>query len=177
MSLRLEKPQINYDLFVPNSLKKEIQKQLSKLPKAKGFIALNAFASSKHRSLSALQIRQLAANMPQYNFILTGPHDKAEQLKQAAGGKNIFTAPQGDIFTSFAVIAITDLLITPDTSFVHAATALDKKQICIYKQSDKANITVWQPLSDKAFILKAPDEFSAMPAAEIIKAVQKSLQI
>jgi len=174
-ALRLQKPQVNYDLFVPNSLKKEIQKQLGKLPKAKGFIAVNAFASSKHRCLSALQIRELAENFTQYNFILIGPHDKAEQLKQAAGGKNLFTAPQGDIFTSFAVIAVTDLLITPDTCFAHAATALDKKQICIYKQSDKANITIWQPLNNKAVILQAPDEFSALPAKEIIQAAQSSL--
>ncbi len=174
-ALRLEKPQINYDLFVPNSLKKEVQKQLNKLPKTKGFIALNAFASSKHRCLSALQIRQLAESLPQYNFILIGPNDKAGELKNAAGCKNIFTAPQGDIFTSFAVIAVTDLLITPDTCFVHASAALDKKQISIYKQSDKSNQTIWQPLNSKAVILQAPDEFYALPAAEIIQTATKNL--
>lgn len=174
-ALRLQKPELNYDLFVPNSLKKEIQKQLSKLPKAKGNIALNAFASSKHRCLTALQVREIAQSMPQYNFILTGPYEQAKQLKQAAGGNNLFTAPQGDIFTSFAVIAVTDLLITPDTCFTHAAAALDKKQICIYKASDKFNLNIWRPLSEKAAILLAPDEFSALPSAEIIKAAQESL--
>ncbi len=174
-ALRLQKPAAEYDLFVPNSLKKEALKFLSSLPRAKANIALNAFASSKHRCLSALQIRQMAQSLPQYNFILIGPNEQAERLKEASACKNVFTAPKGDIFKSFAIIAITDLLITPDTAFVHAAAALGKKQICIYKESDKANQKIWAPVAGKSAIIQAPDEFSALPAEEIIKAALKAL--
>lgn len=174
-ALRLQKPEARYDLFVPNSLKKEIQKFLSKLPTAKGFIAVNAFASSKHRCLSALQIRQTAQSLPQYNFILIGPNEQAERLKEASARKNVFAAPKGDIFISFAVTAVTDLLITPDTCFVHAAAALGKKQICIYKESDKPNQKIWAPISSQTEVIQAPDEFSALPAEEIIKAALKAL--
>ena len=81
---------------------------------------------------------------------------------------------KGDIFTSFAVIAVTDLLITPDTCFVHAAAALGKKQICIYRETDE--FLLWGPLGDNFLKVTAHfSDISAMPAEEIIKAALKAL--
>ena len=175
-TLRLEKPQnISYDLFVPNALKKEALKFLSKLPHKKGHIALNAFAASKHRCLGETQIKALCAALDKYNIILLGQHAKTEVLANRIQANNLFITPQDNLFMNFAILAVSDLLITPDTAFVHAAAALDKKQICICKASDKANQKVWAPLSDKATILQAPDEFSELPWEEIAKATLQKI--
>lgn len=175
-TLRLEKPEsLSYDLFVPNALKKEALKYFAKLTGAAGNIALNAFAASKHRCLSEEQVKAVAQAFPKHNIILLGRHSQTEPLINRINAKNVFPAPQDTLFMNFAVLAASDLLITPDTAFAHAAAALDKKQVCLYKESDKANQKVWAPLSDKAVIIQTPDEFSELPPDIIINAARQNL--
>ena len=60
---------------------------------------------------------------------------------------------------TFAVMEAADLIISVDTSLVHAACALDKKLICIYRQTgDYQNSCQWGPRWNKAktIILHAP---------------------
>lgn len=145
------------------------------LDKNKPLVIFNPFAASKHRCLSALQAVEIAMVLPDYNFLVIGPE---KQLKYFLPNnnlkpKNLFLVPsefaqKGGINLSLALLKTADFLITPDTALVHAATALNKPQLALYRK-DKENLTTWHPNTSKAIILEGENDNKFIPSKLIIE--------
>ena len=173
----------NYSLFIPKDRIKSAEKVLKTLAKEgfdrnKPLVIFNPFAASKHRSLSTFQAKEIAQNLPDYNFLTVGPENKLKNFLTPDKPKNLFSVPpelakQGGVNLSLALLKMADFLITPDTYIVHAANAFNKPQLCIYRSIDQENIRLWGPNSDKALILEAITDNKNIPAKTIVENFKK----
>ena len=165
-----------YDLFISENKKRRAKEFIQTLPHGRKNILVNPFAGSKHRCLAFTQLLSLASLLPDANIIVIGEENKTEPFRQAALVKtppNLFFQPaHTDLFDVFALIAAGDVFVSPDTAFVHAACALDKEQICIYRQ-DAQNLKTWTPLSQKAHIVCVPDDFSSLDMTCVAQEIQR----
>ncbi len=173
----------NYYLFIPKEITKladKVFKTLSKegLDSKKSLVIFNPFAASKHRSLTAKQALEVAQTLPDYNFLIIGPEKKLKNFLPTDKPKNLFTVPpkfakDGGINLSLALLKTADFLISPDTYIVHAAVALNKPQLCIYRAANQENIRLWGPNSDKALILESESNNKDLPAKTITDSFKK----
>lgn len=174
----------NYFVLIPKAsvnLAQQVLKHLYKegLKKENPLVIFNPFAASKHRCLTALQAVETAQNLPDYNFLVIGP---AQQLKYFLPNnefkpKNLFLLPQdfakqGGIYLSIALLEQADFLISPDTYIIHAATALNKPQLALYRK-DKGNQAVWGPNSKKSLILEGEGDNKFIPSKQIVESFLK----
>lgn len=175
-SLGLQVPSGGYDLYLPSDSVVRAEAFFQSLPQRKN-VVVNPFAASRHRCLSAEQIKMLVKLMPAYNIVLVGEAARLKNLCQSLKdiGVNLFCQPENtSLFDVFALIQAGDLFVSPDTGLVHAASALEKKQVCIYKSSDFINQKVWAPLGSAA-IVNAPDEFTDLDMVLVVNEVKKNI--
>lgn len=174
-SLGLQAPSGGYDLYVPAGSVCRAEAFFQGLPKRKN-VVVNPFAASRHRCLCAEQITILARLLPACNIILVGEASRLENWRQSlkdVGAEHLFWQPENtSLFDVFALIQSGDLFLSPDTGLVHAASALGKKQVCIYKSSDSVNQKIWAPLGP-ASIINAPDEFADLDMTLVAGEVKK----
>lgn len=166
----------SYSLFISKDSAKAADKILKTLAKDglknnKPLVILNPFAASKHRCLSQLQAVEIAQALKDYNFLVIGPADKLKHFLPNNNLKpaNLFVTPyelskQGGINLSLALLKTADFLISPDTALVHAATALNKPQLCIYRGTDEENIIMWGPNANNARILRSETDNKNLPS-------------
>jgi len=171
----------NYSLPVPKTstnLAQQVIKYLSKegANKQKPLVIFNPFASSKHRHLTPLQAVETAQELKDYNFLIIGPSTALEKFLPDNQFKpnNLFLVPQhlakqGGIMLSIALLREADYLISPDTYIVHAARALNKPQLCIYRGNDKENIITWGPYTDNAVIAESTTDNKDLSSKTIIE--------
>ncbi len=160
----------SYELFIPAQAQARAQAFLA--TSHRPVVALNLYAASKHRCLSFLQANTLAQAFPHVMFVLIG---KASSVKPG-GPANLVAVPQSfTLFDSLAVVKYSDLLVSPDTMWVHAACALNKPQLAIFKQSDPANQRVWAPRNSETVVVQAPDEFSELSAQYLVDSLKAKL--
>ena len=64
-----------------------------------------------------------------------------------------------------ALMSQADLIVTPDTSIVHLASALNKKLIAIFRedQGQEKNSMIWAPIGDHAKVIYAENLNSEHP--------------
>ncbi|MDR1123960.1 MAG: hypothetical protein LBL61_05110 [Elusimicrobiota bacterium] len=174
--LRLQKPADGYDIFVPKALRERAKKFFEALPRAAGNIIFNPFAASKHRALSYAQAEETARALPSYNFVLTGaPRELAAFTAGRVLPPNLHAAPAREegLFWSFALLAASDAVITPDTAIVHAAVAFDRPLLALYRGGGNGTMPLWGPglNARRARIITAPAgaDLSRVPAADIAK--------
>lgn len=173
-ALGLQAPAGGYDLFLPEDSIRRAEEFLGRLPRRPNII-VNMFGASRYRCLCDGQIKAFAGLMPNCNVVVVGEARRVETFKNSFHHQNIsnlFWQPKNsNLFDVFALISAGDVFLSPDTGLVHAASALGKKQVCIYKSSDLANQQVWAPLGPAA-IIQAPDSFADLdmhPVADEIK--------
>lgn len=163
------------ELFLPDSAPAHAQTFARNLPSVR--VALNAFAASKHRSLSAAQIKKLIQQFPSVGFILLGSPSQRCALCKAGLPSNAYFPPEYfNLFDMLALLKEVSLLISPDTMWVHAAAALHTPQICLFKQSDPQNKLRWQPLTQQATVFDMPDEFSTLDTSLLFPLIQTALK-
>lgn len=163
------------ELFLPDSAQEHARTFAQHLPSVR--VALNAFAASKHRSLSVAQVNKLIKEFPSVGFILLGSPSQRRTLRRAGLPSNAYFPPEYfNLFDMLALLKEADLLISPDTMWVHAAAALHTSQICLFKQSDPQNKLRWKPLTQKATVFDAPDEFSTLDTSFLFPLIQTILK-
>lgn len=163
----------SYDLFLPQQAQEEAARFLKTLPPGRKTVVFNPFAASKHRCFSFAQAKQAAELLPQANVILVGPPDALNAFGRGEKfPENLFAAPQEicrahGVWTSVALLAQADLLISPDTYIVHAAAAL-KKPLC--SPFTPINQTTWKPYGEN-FMLSVPEgtEFNTIDMKQLLK--------
>lgn len=115
-------------------------------------IALNLFGSAAHRQFNESEALALMAwwetHFPDHQLILLRVPGKEELLgKLADVSSAVLTPAPASLAMTMAVLRRCDLVVSPDTSVVHFAGALNKPLLGIYNNNPR-NFTEWSPLSD-----------------------------
>jgi ADP-heptose:LPS heptosyltransferase len=149
-------------------------------------IVVNPFSASKHRTLSVNKLKDLIVLMENSFdccvFILC--QEKNKRKVASLESNRTIIASFRSILESSALIKYADIIITPDTSIVHIATAFNKKTIALYRDYstsyEKTDI-IWAPNNTNAIQLSVDtkngfsNDVENIHNADILSALQKFL--
>ena len=141
----------SYEITIPNHIKNKIEYEIrNDYPIA----ILNPFAASKHRSFNMETIKNILDLMLTYtkcNIYIIGESKYScyiEEIVKKYGKKRVIYLRLNNILEVAFLIKKSQLVITPDTSIVHIASAFKVRQIDIYRQDKNDNNSVlWGPNS------------------------------
>lgn len=142
--------ELKYEIMIPSVIENKIKKFINDLPYKKT-VVINPFSASEKRDISKEQLLFIMSYFKKYeaNIIFIGRQNDLENLQF----ENIVSNPIGDFISASAIIKYADLVITPDTSIVHVATAFDKPTLALYGNDyhgQYANNYLWSPNNQKA---------------------------
>lgn len=126
-------------------------------------VALNLFGSSKYRQFSkpeALKLlTQWLRDFPQdhlYLIPVPGKIDFLQDLVRECGSERVILPSEtSSLELSLQLLSQVDLCVTPDTSVVHMASALNTPILAIYADHPR-NYQEWHPLSEQSKVLFNP---------------------
>lgn len=158
---------VSYSFSIPAEHIYKVSVELEKIKsqkKARNLIVLNSFAGARLRNLNyettLAMIKSINTLLPNTLVIsianagdlqvLKSWRKKAEENDDRQFIQNWFLTEQTSLLESSAVIALSDLVITPDTSIVHLASALNKPLIALFRPDEGAekNSKIWSPLGE-----------------------------
>lgn len=156
---------ITYDLKLNEKYVLEAKKVLNK-DQSKKIIALNSFAGARDRSLNQEKtiaiVKKLVENPHIFVLSLAGRSD-GEKIKK---WMSEYSHPRWQYFSNFekldqncALLSQCNLLITPDTAWVHIASALKIKLVAIFREDTdlkETNSVIWAPHETIHKIVIAP---------------------
>jgi ADP-heptose:LPS heptosyltransferase len=144
-TLGIANVQNKYDIFIPDEIQNEATDLFSKA-KEKIKVILNPFADSSDRCFLIEDIKNLIENLKKFNtqiYILChGNHYK--RIKNLLHCTyHVASVLSKSILNSAALIKFCDIVITPDTSIAHIASAFEKKAIVVY--INNGSRILWSP--------------------------------
>jgi ADP-heptose:LPS heptosyltransferase len=153
----------------------------TQMPRADGsLMVINSQSSAANKSFSLpwLQsfVQAVYAQYPHIRMQLLSASPALETAMQemfAAHADRVYVTPFAPTVTpSLAAIQGADLVVTPDTYAVHAASAWNKPVLALYEPS-VLSVKSWEPLSDTYAQLIAPtgQAVSDIPVSEVMKAL------
>ena len=122
--------------------------------------------------------RLLLTKYPEYAVLLLYKPAYFERAKTIAGSASgVLLSPVTKSFDQFAaLIRRLSLLITPDTSAVHLASAFHIPAVVLYVQSDKG-LRIWEPYgTEYETLVTDVDDLRTIPVADVATATEKLLQ-
>lgn len=151
--LKIDTNKYHYAIHIPTQSQNDAKEFIINKLENNKVIIFNPFASEKPRSLSETQIYQVLDFLEQHSKYKTIVFD-IHNLIDFSNYKNILANPFSSFITSAALVEISDLVITVDTSIVHLAQAFNKQQIAIYNNrlfnNKFSNNIVWGPNYENA---------------------------
>lgn len=135
--LGIQTDDLSYDMFLTEADEDKAKGLLAHI-KQKYKIVLNPFAASRHRTFSNLKIidiiERVKTCIPDSAIIVISPRDKMQSVQHLHRHYEgfVYTPSLCSAREAAALIKYADLLITPDTSMVHAARAFNAKMIAVY---------------------------------------------
>lgn len=148
---------LHYDLFLTEQEKEKVK---SLLPNQSQVIVLNPFAGARYRSLNFEKVIELITIINKEIlplncsiFLMCPPQEKKglQNLITQQGWKNVFLPQELNRLRDYvALISFADLVISPDTSAIHFASAFNKKILAFYRydlDAPEINSQVWAPQS------------------------------
>lgn len=132
---------------------------LSQFDKKKGLIALNVDASKKRITLYKDDIVYLSKLLGDYFIVILSLPSRQEEIKKIILEEKLSNCTVSyktqTIFDAAELVRSCDMLISPDTSFIHIASAINLPVIGFYY---KENICSWGARSDFAYTLVLDEE-------------------
>lgn len=156
-----DKINCNYDIYIKNTNKFNY---IFENAKDRKYVVINPYGASKHKSFNTQTLKQLINFIGKYNLkiILLYYGDKIKEIKELENLKNVFIPKDiSSISDSIFLINKSDLVITPDTSIVHIASALKKMMISVYPPNGGqygVDHIVWAPNDKNATVLFCQDK-------------------
>jgi len=145
-------------------------------------VLVNLFAAESHRTVvtevAAELLKELSVALPhsQLCLLCTGETlAQAEAAQMRSGVECRIANTQMDFMRLIAVCARADLIISPDTSLVHIASALNKPILGIF-QDDGIKSIEWAPRSTRAEIVIAPSK-NSIHGFSVAEVVQKARRL
>lgn len=115
---------------------------------------------------------------PQYRLlILYKPEYQARAKEIIADIQNAVLSPLTETFDQFAaLIQNVKLLVSPDTSAIHLASAFKKPALVMYVQSNK-NLRIWEPYGiEYETVVTDVDDLSTIPLEQVTSAFERLTQ-
>ncbi|NNJ98166.1 MAG: glycosyltransferase family 9 protein [Gammaproteobacteria bacterium] len=127
----------------------------------KKLIGLNADASDRDRSILDAEIIDICNGIKAFDskirILLFSSVSRREHMaaliKQARFDNVILENGTTSIFEAAALTSFMNVMISPNTSFVHIASAFDIPTVAIF-QNDQNHLTYWAPRSSRYIIIK-----------------------
>lgn len=165
------------ELFPDSELEVKIEKQLAQ--RAKKTILLNISAGNISRYWEIEKWEAVAAFCLSGNckiMIIFKPADKALAQKIQQLQPEVIIFPTHSIKEIIALMPKVQLVITPDTSVVHIASAFNVPQIALFS-ANKSNLYKFKPMSEKNIVIQSAEGqlIQTISEKEVIKAVAKYL--
>jgi ADP-heptose:LPS heptosyltransferase len=143
----------DYDLFITSKLKNEAQNFIKKYS-SKFLVGINLEGAVKGKKIRFSELYQICQGLHQQNnniqvVILTSPDNfkKTGQKVKEMGLDYVEMSYKTDtILTVAAIINQLDLIITPDTSIVHIASAFNKPLVTIHENNQDSYL-LFSPVS------------------------------
>ena len=148
------------------------------------FIGLNADATSDARSLTDSDIinicRGLKKDQVNVKILLFCTRERQSHMKQLVNNAHLIDVlvEQGSksIYDAAALASFMHVIISPDTSFVHIASAFNIPTVAIFPNYT-AHINLWSPRSRKQVIIKPDEPGSTIRGFSIEKTVSSAIQL
>ena len=144
-----------------------------------GLFCLNFQGSNAQRTVSVADASRccaaLAARYPRHALLVIaapGSEARVDEIVDGAGHANVMRAPStGHILQLAALIRRCELVLSPDTSVIHIASAYDKKIVGYYIRTD--NYRWFYPASRHYRVILAPGlTLASVSADETLAAVE-----
>ncbi len=146
-------------LYENNSSKKYVEEFLENIPNQNIKIQINISASKEIRIWEMKNWQEVIQNFKNnsiISFILTC-EPKHKKLAEQLSGSNLYKFNARNISDIISLVKKCDIIVSPDTSIVHIASAFNKPIIALYTSNDQ-NFVSFAPLSDIKFTLFPPNE-------------------
>jgi ADP-heptose:LPS heptosyltransferase len=174
-SLGIKHIDIKYDVFLSDE-DEDYAKQFIKENKLSKILFFNTHSASKYRTLSFKKVKELLKLLfekENFKIILNSQYD----IKI----KNVITLPKSNFLKVLAIAKYSDVILTVDTSIVHAANAFNKKMIALYNNdfdTEEKLSKVWAPNYEKAIqLISKTKDINGISNLDIINAINKLLKI
>ena len=129
-------------------------------------IVLNSFAGARLRNLSQKTttdiVKGVLEKQPNAVVVSIGNEDDLQKIQYWVTAFNdprwVCYSRQGALGFNLALAQHAALIITPDTSWVHVASALKKSVVAIYREDEahEKNSLIWAPYKTKNVVVYAP---------------------
>ena len=162
LGLKKENINISYDIYLKDEKKYEVF--FNEIKESKKII-LNPYGASKHKSFNVETLENIITYLKDKDIaiILTYFGDKYKELEFLEKKYKYVYIPKKieSILDTAILIKKSDYVISPDTSIVHIASALNKKMIIVYPpKGGKYGVDhlVWAPKSDYNKVIFCKDK-------------------
>jgi len=162
LGLKKENIDISYDIYLKDEKKYEVF--FNEIKESKKLI-LNPYGASKHKSFSIETLEKIINHLKNRDIaiILVYFGDKYKELEFLEKKyNNIYMPPKIESILDTAIlIKKSDYVISPDTSIVHIASALNKKMITVYPPNGGkygVDHLVWAPKSEYSRVIFCEDK-------------------
>ena len=162
LGLKKENINISYDIYLKDE--KKYEAFFNEIKENKKLI-LNPYGASKHKSFNIKTLENIINYLKDRDIavILVYFGDKYKELEFLEKKYKYVYMPQKieSILDTAILIKKSDYVITPDTSIVHIASALNKKMITVYPpKGGKYGVDhlVWAPNSDYTRVIFCKDK-------------------
>jgi ADP-heptose:LPS heptosyltransferase len=157
--LGIDDVDISYDIFLTDKEKDEVKPFIDK-GEGKCKILINPFASSKHRTIKQDKLKNLIDAIKEEIdccvYILCPAKFYLMVKDIECDKKNVFVFQSKSILCGAGLIKECDIIVSPDTSIVHIASAFNKKTVALYldfsSRQEKTDI-IWGPNNPNAVII------------------------
>ncbi|HIE81816.1 MAG TPA: lipopolysaccharide heptosyltransferase family protein [Candidatus Poseidoniales archaeon] len=181
--LKIKSKSNKYDIFLSDKEKNKAKKFVSNI-NSKIKIGINLEGSFKEKQIQPEELKKICKGIYDgYSdiqiVILTTPHKLEKTNKIISKMGFDFVIPSyvtGTILDVAALIEQLDLIITPDTSIVHIASAFDKPIVSIY-ENDKNSYRLWHPTSTLSSVVFAKDRYDSQLNYNVTDIIKYSLAI
>ena len=162
LGLKKENIDISYDIYLKDE--KKYEDFFNEIKESKKLI-LNPYGASKHKSFSVENLENIINYLKNRDIaiILVYFGDKYKELEFLEKKYKYVYMPQKieSILDTAILIKESDYVISPDTSIVHIASALNKKMITVYPpKGGKYGVDhlVWAPKSEYSRVIFCKDK-------------------
>ncbi|MBC7740854.1 MAG: glycosyltransferase family 9 protein [Bdellovibrionaceae bacterium] len=155
LHLDIQEAKLHYELKVDDDLLKAAATQINNLKKGeRKIIALNCFAGARLRNFKKDTTFKLVKGLLQNSKVVVVSIGNAGDLNVIKTWISELNDPRWvcfennpGLFENCALVHFADLLITPDTAWVHLGSALQKKIIAVYREDSllEKNSVIWSP--------------------------------
>ena len=171
LGLKKENINISYDIYLKDEKKYEVF--FNEIKESKKLI-LNPYGASKHKSFSIETLENIITYLKDKDIaiILTYFGDKYKELEFLEKKYKYVYIPKKieSILDTAILIKKSDYVISPDTSIVHIASALNKKMITVYPpKGGKYGVDhlVWAPKSEYSRVIFCKDKIGTYDEIDI----------